>query len=75
MGLGWVNRVAGQTGHMSKTGHLKRVEIGFRSIELQVGSGRVRFTRIFHMNFFFLFLIKKTTCICHLESYATNYLM
>ena len=74
MGLGWVNWVTGQTGHMLKTGHLKRVEIGFRSIELQVGSGRVRFTRIFHMNFFF-FLIKKTTCICHLESYATNYLM
>ena len=55
MGLGWVNWVTGQTGHMLKTGHLKRVEIGFRSIELQVGSGRVRFTRIFHMNFFFFF--------------------
>ena len=55
VGLGRVNRIAGQTGHMLKTGHLKRVEIGFRSIELQVGSGRVRFTCIFHMNFFFFF--------------------
>ena len=37
------------------------------------GSGRVGLARIFHMNFFIF--IKKTTCICHLESYATNYLM
>ena len=37
-----------------------------------VGSGwPVFFTWIF---LFFIF-IKKTTCICHLESYATNYLM
>ena len=54
--LGRVNRIAGQTGHMSKTGHLKRVEIGFRSIGLQVGLGWVRLTPFFHMNFFFFFL-------------------
>ena len=37
--LGRVNRVANQTGHMSKTGHFKRVKNGFRSIGLRVGSG------------------------------------
>ena len=57
------------------TGHFKRVKNGFGSIGLRVG-----LTRIFHMIFFLIFLlfiiiIKKTTCICHLESYATNYLM
>ena len=35
--------------------------------------GQVKLTCIFHLNF--LIFIKKTTCICHLESYATNYLM
>ena len=36
----------------------------------------VRSTHIFLMNFYFYFFIfiKKTTCIFHLESYATNYL-
>ena len=55
VGLGRVNQIAGQTGHMSKTGHLKRVEIEFRSIGLLVGLGWVKLTRIFHMNFFFFF--------------------
>ena len=38
-GSGRVNRVTGQTGHRSKTGHFKRVEIRFGSIGLRVGSG------------------------------------
>ena len=41
-------------------------------VQVRVGSSCVRLTRIFHMNFFF-FLIKKTTCICHLESHVANY--
>uniref|UniRef100_A0A7N2MLC1 DUF4371 domain-containing protein n=1 Tax=Quercus lobata TaxID=97700 RepID=A0A7N2MLC1_QUELO len=40
-GSGRVNWV---TGHGSKTGHFKRVENGFGSIGLRVGSGRVRLT-------------------------------
>ena len=35
-------------------------------------AGQVGLTHIFHMIFLF---IKKTTCICHLKSHATNYLM
>ena len=78
-GSGRVNWVTGQTGHESKTGHFKRVENGFGSIGLRVGSGWVGLTRIFYMKFFtfyfFIFFIKKTICICHLDSYATYYLM
>ena len=52
-----------------KNRHGKRVgRVQVESIGLQVG-----LTRIFHMIFFFFF--KKTTCICHLENHATNYLM
>ena len=43
-----VNRVMGQTGHGSKTGHFKRVKNGFRLIGLRVRSGwPVFFTWIF----------------------------
>ena len=35
-----------------KMSHFKQVKNGFRSIELWVGSGWVRLTCIFHMNFF-----------------------
>ena len=37
--VGQVNRVAGQMGHGSKTGHFKWVKNGFGLIGLQVGSG------------------------------------
>ena len=40
--------------------------------QLGLGEGRGGLTRIFHIIFF---LIKKITCICHLKSHATNYLM
>ena len=33
---------------------------------------RVGLTCIFHIKFF---IFKKTICVCHLESHATNYLM
>ena len=59
---------SGQSGCGSKTNHFKRVKNGFGSIKFWVG-----LTRIFHINF--LFLIKKTTCICHLESHVTNLLI
>ena len=38
----------------------------------QSGCGLGRVDPYFYKNFF---LIKKTTCICYLESHATNYLM
>ena len=66
----WAGRVefkSGQLGCKSKIDHFKWVKKGFGSIGLQA-----KLTRIFHIIFFF---IKKTTCICHLESHVTNYLM
>ena len=71
---GRVNQVAGQTGHRLKTGHFERVKNEFGSIRFRVGSGQVDLY-FSHDFFFILIFIKKTTCICHLESYATNYLI
>ena len=51
-GSGWVNWVAGQTGHGLKMGHFKLVKKGFVSIRLWVGS-----TRIFYMNYFLFFIL------------------
>ena len=48
-GSGWVNQVASQTGCASKTGHFKQVKKG--SSQSCCRSGRVRFTRIFHIDF------------------------
>ena len=70
--LGWVQ--VRSIGLRVKKGHFEHVKNGFRSIGLRVKSSRVGLTCIFHMNFFFFLLMKKI-CICHLESYATNYLM
>ena len=64
LGLGQVNRVVGKKGHFKRV----RNESGQSSYKL----GRVRLTCIFHIKFF---LFKKTICVCHLESHATNYLM
>ena len=74
--VGWVGFGSNQSSCGSKwvilnelkMGHFKRIKNG--SIGLQVRSGRVN--SYFLHKFFF---IKKTTCICHLESYITNYLM
>ena len=62
---GRVKWVAGQTGYF------KWVKNGFGSIGLWVG-----LTCIFHIIFIYIYIyIYKTTCICHLESHAKNYLM
>ena len=56
-------------------GHFKRVKKGLRVNRV---AGRVRLGRVdpyFSHEFVLYIYIKKTTCICHLESYATNYLM
>ena len=53
------------------TGHFKRVIMG--SGQSSCGSGRV--DPYFSHEFVLYIYIMKTTCICHLESYATNYLM
>ena len=53
----------------NRGGHLKWVRNGLG--QSSYGSGRVRSTRIFHMNFFF----KKKNYICHLESNVVNYFM
>ena len=63
-GSGWVKLGSGQVRLIGL-----RVKTG--SGQSRFGSGRVGLTHIFHMNFF----KKKKTCICHLESHATNYLM
>ena len=74
VGFGSGQSGCGSNGSWVKTSHFKQVKNGFGSIGLRVGSGRV--DPYFHMIFFFFFIfIKKTTCICHLESYATNDLM
>ena len=64
LGSDQVNRVAG------KKSHFKRVRNGSGQSGYRLG--RVGLTCIFHIKFF---LFKKTICVCHLESYATNYLM
>ena len=61
---------SGQTGHMSKRVILSGLKMGSGQTCCKSG-WPVFFTWIF---LFFIF-IKKTTCICHLESYETNYLM
>ena len=55
-----------------KTSQSGRVRSG--SGQLGCGLSLIGLIRIFHINFFFIF-IEKTTYICHLKSYATNYLM
>ena len=54
LGSGRVNRIVGQIDYRSKIGHFKRVEIGFGSIVLQIGSGwPIFFTWIFFfLNFY-----------------------
>ena len=74
-------RVPGRHGKMGGSNQVRVRLIGLRVKRVilsglkfgSIGTGWVRLTRIFHKIFFFFF--KKTTCICHLESYATNYLM
>ena len=48
---------------------------GLKRTQVNRVAGWIRLTCIFHMIFFFFFNIRKTTCICHLKSYAINYLM
>ena len=62
---GWVNWVASK-----KQVILSGLKTGLN--QLGCGSGWIE--PYFSHDFFF-FLIKKTTCICYLESHATNYLM
>ena len=62
---GWVNWVASQ-----KQVILSGLKTGLS--QLGCGSGWID---LYFSHELFFFLIKKTTCICHLESHATNYLM
>ena len=58
LGSGRVNRIVGQIDYRSKIGHFKRVEIGFGSIVLQIGSGWPIFCQVdpyFSHEFFFFF--------------------
>ena len=57
----------------NRGGHLKWVRNGLG--QSSYGSGRVRSTRIFHMNFFFKIYIYIYIYICHLESNVVNYFM
>ena len=67
---GWVGFGSNQSGCGSKWVILNELKMG--SGQSGCRSDQVGVTRIFYIKFFF---IKKTTCICHLESYITNYLM
>ena len=77
----WVGSIGLQVKRV--TGKKLVILSGLKMSSGQLVAGQVKLTRIFHMNFFYIiyiyiyiyFFIKKTTCICHLESYATNYLM
>ena len=72
----------GKTGGLSRvnqvvdkrvTGQKRVILSGLKTGYGQIGLGRVN--KYFSHEFLFFIFIKKTTCICHLESYAINYLM
>lgn len=56
---------------MSKTSHFKRVRNGSGQSGFKLG----RVDSYFYMDFYLFIFIKKTKCICHLESHAVNYFM
>ena len=64
----WVGFGSGQSGY-----ELKRVILSWLKTD-SVGSGWV-YPKFSHELLLLLLYIKKTTYICHLENYVTNYLM
>ena len=59
------------------TGQKMVILSGLKTGSGQSGCGSGQVDPYFSHEFYFLFFIfiKKTKCICHLESYATNYMM